>query len=579
MARHTPEGGLTWYRGSIRPYSSLWHTLSRLGSLNCLNLSQLPDRPAFSERRRTSRDTWYPLFNDSNEIDTNKIAMALGESPISMRWSHLGDVPYWFRSNFTNHLRFCQTCLSEGYHSSFYSLRLLDKCPIHGEPLFDRCSCGKTISNKLKATDFRLYAKCTCGITTFIDPENCRSPKISIEQTRALDDIASWLEELSYVIKPMPYKGERFSEIVTPVNLDVATWCDVFEIRYPENLIKPVSPCRSITRTQGGPFHDSVHKPEKDNYKIPDKYWWQESPATWTYRSICRHLRRHCATEDTRIGQDYSRPHDISSEFNKLINDPKFAAAYTEAEWAKHLDRNARERRWPYRDPWADPNQKFIGLLELFGEPSGLNYQTIASSTRTWLEYHWAAYCMLCIFSYYKDRTERIVSGRQRWLVDEPSELPKWDWAAKVRPDGSALFACVKESPSLPPARRHKLKGVRTAEQQIFDLRRAKSVQVACMGPCLTWSHQDGWTVTTAIAPDGLGFKRHKLLGSFKQRPKFWLFPASGVYIARLDTVALQVVEKSPREAISLLRNAYSQYEKTFPAAGDRSPTSTVDQK
>lgn len=571
MARYTPEGGLTWYRGSIRPYASLWHTLIRLGALNRLKLSELPDRPANSKGRRAARNTWYPLFNEANTTDTKKISIALGESPICMHWSHLGQVPPWFRSHFTNHLRFCQTCLSQGYHSSLYSLRLLDACPIHGEPFFDSCKCGKVIGNKIKSSDFRQYARCACGITTFIDSENCRIPKIAVEQTRVLDEIAAWLEELASVIKPGPYRVERFSRVVTPINLDISTLCDVFEIRYPEHLINTVSHRHSLSIARGGPFHGVVPKPEKDDYQEVDKYWRQDSPATWTYRSICRHLRRHCATDDPRIGRKYSVPFVYGSEFEKLIQDPKFAAAYTEAEWAKHLDRNARERRWPYRDPWADRNQKFIGQLELFGEPDWLNHQKVSSSTKTWLEYHWAAYCMLCIWVYYKNSTDRIVSGGNRWMFDEPSAFPVWDWAAKLHPDGSALFACVKASPSLPPSRRHKTKSVRTGEQQILELQRAKVVQDACKGPCLTWNQRDGWNVTTAEAPGNMTCKRLTLLGSFKDRPKFWLFQAAdGGYIARLETVALQVAEQSPREAISLLRTAYAQYERTYPSEGRR---------
>jgi len=572
MPRHLPEAGLTWYRGSVRPYASLWHTLIRLGELNRLSLAQLPDRPANSQGRRAVRSNWYPLFNEANQIDTNKISIALGESPVCMRWSHLGPAPLWFRSHFTNHLRFCQTCLSQGYHSSLYSLKLLDTCPIHGEPFFDGCKCGKVIGNKLMSSDFRQFTRCECGATTFIDPENCRRPKITIEQTSALDGIVSWLEELSSVIKPVPYKTPIVIDVVTPGNLDVASWCDVFGIRYPEKLIKTISVHHSLSTTRGGPFHDIKSKPEKGTYRKFDKYWWHDTPATWAYRSICRHLRRHCANEDPRLGRRYSMPYDYGPEFRKNMQDPKFAAAYTEAEWVKYLELNAPRRRWPYRSPSIDPCQSFAGILRLFGEPGWLDHQNVASSVRTWLEYHWATYCMQAIWVYYNRRTERIVTAGNKWRLGEQLPLPIWDWAAKLQPDGSVLFACVEVSPPLLPIRRRKTKTVRTEEQQIKELSRAKTVQDACNGPCLTWNQRDGWTATTAIPPDGLRFRRHKLLGSFKQRPKFWLFQVGGVYIARMETVPLQVVEQSPREVISLLRIAYAQYERTFLTATDRVP-------
>ena len=37
---------LTWYRGSIRPYTSLWHTLMRVAALNGHKAGELPGWPA-----------------------------------------------------------------------------------------------------------------------------------------------------------------------------------------------------------------------------------------------------------------------------------------------------------------------------------------------------------------------------------------------------------------------------------------------------------------------------------------------------------------------------------------------------
>ena len=78
-----------------------------------------------------------------------------------------------------------------------------------------------------------------------------------------------------------------------------------------------------------------------------------------------------------------------------------------------------------------------------------------------------------------------------------------------------------------------------------------------CKGHCLTWSHRDGWLVGRAISPDEVSCKRHTLLGPFSGKPKFWLYTANDRYVARLEAVALQVEEQSPREAISNLRTAY----------------------
>lgn len=560
MSRHVPEGGLTWYRGSIRPYASLWHTLIRLGSLNRLKLSQLPDRTSKNQRTRSPRYTWYPLFNEANEVDTHALAVALGESPAVMRWSHLGNSPPWFRSHFTGHLRFCRTCLTQGYHSSLYSLTLLHACPIHGEPFVDGCPCGAVIGTKLKAVDFARYAGCACGNTIFIDPENCRSPKLPAESTRELDEIAGWLDELTSVVKPRVFKDDHFS-CVAPTSIDVGILCDVFDIRHPKNLLKFASHGQPMALTRGGPFCDAPAKPNRVVRQEGNGYWRVGSPSTWTYRAVCRYLRRHGVTDDPRLQRHYSRRHDFSQEVGAFIQDPNFAAAYAEAEWARHLDQNAQERRWPYRDPWADPLKKFTGHLELFGEPNWSNCGPIAQSTKTWIEYHWAAYCMLCVLAYYQDRTERLAAGGSIFQHIEPQ---KWSWAARVKPDGSALFACLRGRAPLLQVRQRKDKRERIREQEILLQQRAKVAREVCRGPCLTWNPRDSWYVTTALVPDAKDCKLDTLRGSFSERPKFWLFAANGGYVARLKDVALQAPGQSRREAISVLRTAYSQYTKAY---------------
>lgn len=100
MANEWLRPELTWYRGSIRPYASLWITLIRLGRLNRMRLCDLPDRPQSPYGIQNPRQTWYPLFNNYNHIDTEKLAHALGEPPQAFNWSHLGHISPWLWGTF-----------------------------------------------------------------------------------------------------------------------------------------------------------------------------------------------------------------------------------------------------------------------------------------------------------------------------------------------------------------------------------------------------------------------------------------------------------------------------------------------
>ncbi len=157
---------LTWYRGSIRPYASLWHTLMRVAALNGHKAGELPGWPA-SLTAPQHRRRLHPLHNPKCAFNTEALAHALGEPLEVFRWSHLGALPSWMRPLVAQGFRVCLTCLDEGYHSALFSLRLLQDCPIHNRPLLERCHCGRAFPDKLTTADLNLRACCPCGPTTF----------------------------------------------------------------------------------------------------------------------------------------------------------------------------------------------------------------------------------------------------------------------------------------------------------------------------------------------------------------------------------------------------------------------------
>jgi len=564
MAHHQPQGGLTWYQGSIPPYASLWHTLVRLGALNCLSLSELPEHPANHQLKRALRSTWYPLFNEINAIDTHALATALGEPPISLRLSHLGGLAPWVHSLFTKHLRFCRSCFSQGYHTSLFSLKLLLACPIHNEPLDDCCPCGRVICNRLSSGSFQQFCRCASHTPNCIGPENCRIPRIPIGLTHALDGIATWLEDLSTLIRPLEHPNAHYAGVVNPIRLDAAQWCDVFGIRYPGHLNRSATQRHLLHIVRGGPFKVGVSAPLKSAIRTTHNYWKEDSPSTWTYRAICRHLRRHFARQNSLLGTHFAVPKDCTFIIAKVAHDPKLAAAFTEARWAMHLERNVRERRWPYRAPWADSQHQFIGQLKLFDSP---DWQSLNRPVRIWLEYHWAAYCMLSVWAYYEGRSKQMADSAVAEQSTKAFSLPDWDWAAKIEADGSVLFACHRQNAAILPTRHHTPKYERIHARQAMVLQRAGAFEDACKGPCLTWSQHGGWRVSMALSPLFLRYSRNALWGPFKNRPKFWLYPVHGGFAARLENVALQVQEETPGKTISSLRTAYAQYERTYPTA------------
>jgi hypothetical protein len=189
---------LTWYPGTVLPYASLWHTVLRVIALNLLASGELPDGPGrVIGSSCANHRVVHLLHNDGVPVDTQLLAHWLGESPEAFRWSHLGVMPAWSRFLFTPGLRLCPQCTAAGYHSALLSLRLLDRCPIHGVPLLDRCPCGRHFSESLDAFGYRHPSSCVCGQLVFFTRETCRQLTLDPALTHAFDPVAKWLERVA----------------------------------------------------------------------------------------------------------------------------------------------------------------------------------------------------------------------------------------------------------------------------------------------------------------------------------------------------------------------------------------------
>jgi hypothetical protein len=84
---------------------------------------------------------------DKNVLDSSTAIPFLAEDERLTLWS--------------DRLRFCHSCLDEGFHSSLHQIILITHCPLHGELLTDRCRhCGNTVDYSLKTVAFASNGGC-----------------------------------------------------------------------------------------------------------------------------------------------------------------------------------------------------------------------------------------------------------------------------------------------------------------------------------------------------------------------------------------------------------------------------------
>lgn len=94
-----PACRLTWHRGSVLPYSSLWHTVQRAMWLNSLRPSELSFCACALDQGGFPRQVNL-LFNETSggsrgaidALSMQSLAQALGEPETAFTWAHMGRV-------------------------------------------------------------------------------------------------------------------------------------------------------------------------------------------------------------------------------------------------------------------------------------------------------------------------------------------------------------------------------------------------------------------------------------------------------------------------------------------------------
>ena len=199
---------LTWHSGSVLPFASLWHTLQRLMHLNAMRAKELQELLVGSWQAPSVYRADL-LFNElpyggnrqrAGAVHTDQLARAMGEPAHAFEWSHLGRMPDAVRCLVGSGLRICPACAAGGYHSALFSLKALDRCPIHRCDLVSRCRCGAPFDPILRMVGATHAGQCRCGQTAFFTSTTCRRPTLCADDVRPMRPVAAWLEDICTVV-------------------------------------------------------------------------------------------------------------------------------------------------------------------------------------------------------------------------------------------------------------------------------------------------------------------------------------------------------------------------------------------
>jgi hypothetical protein len=552
-----PEGRLTWHRGSILPYASLWHTVLRACALNALHPADLPTTSA---RPTPAVDL---LDIQASKIDVAALARALGEPPSAFDWSTLDALPAALRIALAvPQPRVCLACLASGYHSALFSVALLDACPIHHTPLLGRCHCGAPFNSAMRSlADFGTAGSCQCGRLHFFTHETCRQPTITADMTRALVPIVAWLHALSQLIRPSRL-DEALSEHAPGCLQWLINTAQSLGIDYPACLRHTLSMSAHIeTVVYGPPSNAALRRdrpPPVDVHKNGRSSLWQTEPVIDMYRALARHIRRHVAPDGDLWVSRFMRSCD-PIEIGELISSSGDAQkAFVAMLWARSVEPGVERRRWPYRLPSTGLSNSLAEIVAADCRLCGVEYAD--TETRHWLTCHAARVSLGALWNHAQGRATCAVCVRlAAW--DKASQGTSWRdsaWLALATPFSMQFAAPTFASwPIKPRASKTLRKAANVAREQA----RHDAMWAANKGACLTWSEGDSWHVIDAIAPVDFDVRHRRLLGWNDGHTWCWLYrTADGRFVARWDDAALQVLAATPGEALTTLRRCALEY-------------------
>jgi len=566
---------LTWHPGSLRPYASLWHTLQRAAALNRLRIGELPDF-----RGCQSGDTDHTvspvnvLLNERSEagqirvaLSTDVLAKWLGEPASLFAWSHLGALPHWARQLVFPGFRLCRQCLTAGYHSALTSISLLQACPIHGTELVDQCTCGRPFLSRLSGASLLHAGHCACGKLALFTRDTCRQPSLSANETRAFEPLVTWLEALTRISRPhFRNKVDEQADWNTWLST-LVQWGTELGIDRPACVVAPHEQHRRYPVHHAcGPLKGNGPSKEKQasNQERLVFEFWPDEPEAWVYRAMQRHLRRHVVRDSDHWIQKFMALSDPIGIANLMRENRAALLAFAEMQWARTLEPEASNRRWPYRIDYSSWGIRVPAALALRGIRTETRNLHLSKDQQEWLDYQASGAVVTAVWRHavaYALQTAK--SGVADWAVDEhPNPLPE-NWSVRQGSDGLHFLNLLQDHHPdwlLPRAD----KGKRQAREKTRASQAHQLVMETCSGSCLSWNQHDGWHVTDAWVPvDGV-FHRHRMLGFAEGRPLFWLFEANDGFVARLQDMKLQSWADTPKQAIDTLRQCLRRHRATY---------------
>jgi hypothetical protein len=557
---------LTWYRGSVLPYHSLWFTLMRVADLNQMKVKGLNDLMSKQgDLPSVMHERFVRTHHLGDEASIDRLAQTLGEPLSAFRWSHTAAVSQWTQSLFLSTPRVCPQCVLEGYHSALFSLKLLQTCPMHECEFMSACLCGENFPDRITDIACARGGNCGCGKFEFLSRKTCRQPTVDPTFTQPLDAVATWLDNISSVVRlPISELSGKHETLPAWISL-IQQWCDLYGIDYPSCFIRPAETKKPmIVKRFGRPIlkqsdFDTVRKTA-----ITLEFGGHLKVHDAIYSSYSRHLRQHVAVDSHRWIRRFQKSGDPLEIAAWMRDSAQAYFAFAYMLWVHATDES---RTWDFpahglskhapRNHKAESGRSGSTSVRLKSEKSS-NQE---AEQLAWLRGHRAISSLEQLWDVaIKRASQAVESGSATWgpLRSDPANS---EVVVRGDEDGAMTLLELRAEPAKPifemksrDGKARRISEARLQRAQSFSRLREETLELY---------HSFGgerWAQVEPQVPDGQLLRRWSLVDSGFHPHPFWLFSSENLYVARSRLAPLQESRDTAKDAIDALRESTIAY-------------------
>lgn len=560
---------LTWYPDTILPHTSLWYTLLRVTWLNGLKAGDICKLVGEGLQDRTIEATAYSEWN-KNAV--KMVAKSLGE-PLSgfSDFAAFHQLPIWLYPFISaRDLRWCSACLEAGFHSLLMSLRLIEKCPIHGIPLIEKCpGCGGSVSMRTRGLVVQSNI-CRCGKFWNFNANVIRQPTLDRKDIAPWTPVEKWLVKVRGMCCFLSNAGVHSRQ--TQMAL-IDRGCRDLGVELPTCFIRD----SEFWSTNDALARWGIYRACSGNLNnirpAASERISTTSPQVCVYRAMGRHLRRHGLPNPDKWILELVENRNPMTFAMEMEEHRKKRIAFSEMIWTRLLEPHAYIRRWPTRaapNYFADQHRTPLELF--FSERLSGRGEKASSHVNQWLNYHTMAMRSLLAWGDAVRQTQNSINKSWAdWSTNIDSLSSRIAWFSLPKENGCQLvgYLCDINIASLdfPLSKQLKLPDRYLAKKYFPS------------GKCLEWDLLRGWSASRGIQPkSGDGAKLVRLLHA-GVKTKCLIYKNKGRFVARLEDGSIQTTGDSPRDALNLLRRAVIQYCCVYGAKHFELPTKPSPQK